>query len=75
MLALRRQRAAAALHRLGARPVAELLDEICQHHPQIAADIDRRLARYVGRLTPELLAATGGDIFPPRPLHVIGGGR
>lgn len=71
---LRRQRYAAALHRLGVRVLAELLAEICRRHPDAATDIDERLAQYTERLTPELLRMTGGDRLPPRPLRAIGGG-
>jgi hypothetical protein len=46
------------------RLVAELLGEIGRHHC-IADDIDRRLARYAG-MDPAVLAALGGDRFPPR---------
>ncbi len=60
---LRRQRQVETICWLGSRVVAELLDELARHHG-IAADIDRRLARYAA-CDPVLLAATGGDRFPP----------
>src|SRR5690242_16713192 len=58
---LRRQRAVERLYRLGVRPVFELVDELARHHPELAGDIDDRLAAYVERLSPELLRATGGN--------------
>jgi hypothetical protein len=70
---LRRWRHVERLFRLGsARVLFEPLDELARHHPGIAADIDRRLARLAG-LDPALLAAFGGDRFPPAPLRVVGG--
>jgi hypothetical protein len=71
---LRRQRAVERLHRLGARAVFELLDELARHHPGIAADIDARLARFA-QLDPALLRALGGDRFAASPMRVIGGAR
>src|SRR4051794_1159809 len=72
---LRRKRLAAAVHRLAARVVFELLDEPARHYPEIASDVDRRLALYAERLNPGLLRAAGGDRFPAGPMRVIGGGR
>jgi hypothetical protein len=69
---LRRQHLARSVHRLGARVLFELLDEIARQHG-IAEDVDRRLAAYVDRLSPQMLRATGGDRFPPSPTRVIGG--
>ncbi|HZK89045.1 MAG TPA: hypothetical protein VFC56_02760 [Stellaceae bacterium] len=59
------------IHRLGARVLAELLDEIGRHHA-IEADIARRVERYAG-LDPEILAVVGGDRFLARPMRVVGG--
>jgi hypothetical protein len=70
---LRRQHLARQLHRLGARVVFELLDEIARHY-ELADDIDARLARYAGA-DPAILAAVGGDKFAPLPLRSIGGVR
>jgi len=51
----------------------EFVDELARHHPEIASDIDRRLAAYAERLSPELLHAIGGDQFPVSPMRVVGG--
>ncbi len=57
------------LHRLGPRPLAELLIEIahCTGQSSLIAD---RLQAYAG-LDPELVCALGADTFPPAPLQVI----
>jgi hypothetical protein len=57
--------------RLCERPrlVAEMLAELAAERMGWA-DIDERLERYT-RLDPEALALTGGDQFPPTPLHLI----
>ena len=70
---LRRQRLAQRVHRLGARVLFELLDEIGKHHG-LAEDIDRRLAAYA-ILDPALLAAVGGDAFPAAPTRPVGRAR
>ena len=70
LLRLRRQRLVERLHRLGPRAVFELLAELARHHPDIAEDLDRRLARYAA-LDPAMLAATGGDRFAPLPVHLV----
>ena len=72
LTALRRQRQVEALHRLGARVVFELADEIARHHSEIAADLDARLARYANA-DPAVLEAIGGDRFPARPILALGG--
>lgn len=69
----RRQRLVERLHRLGARVVFELLDEIARHHG-IEADIDARLARYAA-IDPTMLACVGGDQFAVAPLRAVGSGR
>jgi hypothetical protein len=69
---LRRQHLARRVHRLGPRVLFEVLDEIARDHG-IAEDVDRRLAAYVDRLTPEMLRATGGDRFPPSPTRLLRG--
>ena len=33
------------------------------------------MVEYERRLTPRKLRASGGDRFPPRPLHLVSGGR
>ncbi len=69
---LRLHRLAAHLHRCGERAVAEFLLELAVAH-DLEDDIAVRLSRWAA-LTPELLAATGDDRFPPR-LAVVAGGR
>ena len=69
---LRRQRHVELFRLNSARVWLEFVDELARHHPQIAADLDRRLGRYA-ELSPELLHAVGADRFPLRPLRVIGG--
>jgi hypothetical protein len=66
---LRFERQVRLLHRLGPRPVAELLAELGAER-NIQTIIDRKLARYT-KLTPEQLRATGGDRFPPTPIHRV----
>ncbi len=57
------------LHRLGPRPIAELLIEIarCTGQPALIAD---RLQAYAA-LDPELVRYIGGDDFPPMPLQLM----
>src|SRR4051812_42682747 len=71
---LRRQWQVERIHRLGARAVAELLDEIGRHNPEIVADLDRRIAAYAA-IDAEILGAVGGDRFPASPMRVVGGDR
>jgi hypothetical protein len=68
---LRRQRHAETLHGLGARVLFEFVDEIARRHPDIADDINERLARYAS-LDPAALVVTGGDRFATAPIHVVG---
>lgn len=68
--ALRIQRGAEHLHSLGPRAIAEYICELAARiggQPAAAA----LLAEYERRLTPAMLAATGGDRFPPRPLRAV----
>ena len=59
------------LHRLGARPVGELVREVLQLVDDDAADqIRERLAVYAA-LDPGLVAALGGCDFPRPPLHAV----
>jgi hypothetical protein len=51
------------------RLMAELLAEIAAEQ-NIRIEIEVKLARYSG-LTDEALAATGGDRFPPSPIHAV----
>ncbi len=62
---LKRQRQIKHVYSLGVRAVGELLDEVAQ-----GENLDRALEAYA-RLTPELLAALGGDRFPPSPVHAV----
>ena len=70
---LRRQRHVEQIHRLGARALFELVDELDRVHG-LGDDLDRRLERYA-RLDPDLLAALGADRFPAAPLRIVGGAR
>jgi excisionase family DNA binding protein len=58
------------LFALGVRPVAELLNEIRAGATPPAA-IEDRIEIYVQRLSPDLLALTGGDRLPPAPIHAV----
>ena len=62
---LRRHRQFEHVHRLGPRAVEELAVEVAN-----GEDLDHALEAYQ-RLTPELLETTGGDRFPPAPVHVV----
>ena len=68
--ALRLQRGAEHLHRLGARALAELLAQVAREGRDLDGVLDLLDAWRAG-LTPELLHAAGGDRFPPRPLRVV----
>ncbi len=68
--ALRLQRGAEHVHRLGARALAELLAELARDRCELVATLDRLDAWRAG-LTPDLVRAAGGDRFPPRPLHEV----
>ena len=67
---LRLQRGAEHLHRLGARATAEALAEIAARIGGMPAILGV-LEEYRARLTPQMLAATGGDRFPPRALREV----
>ena len=68
---LRRQRHVEQIHRLGARVIFELVDELDRHHG-LGDDLDRRLEAFAG-LDPDLIAAVGADRFPVAPLRIVGG--
>ena len=70
---LRRQHLIERIHRLGARVVFELLDELDRHHG-LGDDLDRRLEGYAA-LDQGLLATVGGDRFPALPIRLVGGVR
>ncbi len=57
------------LHRLGRRPLAELLIEIARSTGQPAVIADRVEA--YSRLDPERVRTIGADKFPPMPLEVV----
>ena|SRR5437762_5968669 len=67
---LRRQRHVEKLHRLGARVLFELVDELDRHHG-LGDDLDQRLEAFAA-LDPGLLAALGADRFPAAPLRLVG---
>jgi hypothetical protein len=69
LAALRRRRHVEAIHRLGPRVVAELLDELARYHG-IADDVDERLAKFA-TIDLQKLAAVGGHRFPPAPVFVV----
>lgn len=68
--ALRLQRGAEHLHSLGARAVAELLAELARDRLDLP-DMLARLDAWRDGLTPELLHAAGGDVFPRRPMLAV----
>ena len=70
---LRRQRHVEQIHRLGARILFELVDELDRVHG-LGDDLDQRLEAYAG-LDAELIAVVGADQFPPSPTRLFGGAR
>jgi hypothetical protein len=58
------------LHRLGPHAAAEYLAEVAGHIGDLSVML-WVLDEYETRRTPEILVATGGVTFPPRPLHVV----
>jgi hypothetical protein len=58
------------LHRLGPRPLGELLLELGRVH-QIEADVTWRLER-IAMLDPAVVAALGGRDWPRAPLELVG---
>ncbi len=69
---LRRRLHVERLHRLGPRALDELLLEIGAEMSCLTA-IETRLERYAG-LDRGVVAAVGGDRFPPSPLHAMSDG-
>jgi hypothetical protein len=68
------ERDVVAVHRLGPRPLSELLREIGARTQQRAL-VDSLTARYA-RLDPDLRHAVGADQFPPRSsLRLVRGRR
>jgi hypothetical protein len=66
----RPQRGAEHLHALGPRAIAEFHAELGQRIGGMPA-IFTLLLDYEARLSPDMLRATAGDRFPPRPLHLV----
>src|SRR5438105_15400209 len=62
---LHRQRLVERVHRLGARAVFELIDDLDRPHG-LGDDLARRLERYAA-LGPAVLCAFGGDRLPTYP--------
>ena len=52
------------LHRLGEKPISELLKELVGNDDELQADALFLLEKY-GALDPEIVRALGGDTFPP----------
>jgi hypothetical protein len=67
---LRLQRGAEHLHRLGARPTAELLAEVATRIGGLPCILNL-LTEFERRITPGMLRASGGDRFPTRRLRVV----
>jgi len=68
--ALRLQRGAEHVHRLGARAVAELLAQVANERRDLPAVLEL-LDDWRAGLSPELLHAIGGDRFPRRPILAV----
>lgn len=68
--ALRLQRGAEHLHRLGPRAVDGFIRDLSARIGGLPASL-ALLAEYERRLSPGLLAATGGDRFPPPPMRSV----
>jgi len=64
------QRDIERLHELGPRPQYELLREVERRYG-CARFIRERVKRYAD-LDPEIVAALGGDVFPPAPIREVG---
>jgi hypothetical protein len=68
---LRRRRLEAIFRRGGLRPILEPLEELIRHGLIAEAELDWRLAAYVG-LDPRALKI-GGDCLPRLPIRAVGG--
>jgi hypothetical protein len=68
--ALRLQRGSEHLHHLGPRAVDGFLRDLAARIGGMPAAL-ALLAEYERRLSPEMLAATGGNRFPPAPMHSV----
>lgn len=62
---LRFRRLVEHLHGLGPRALGEFLAGL-RSHEKVANNLET-----FAKLTPEMLAVTGGDDWPPRPLHAV----
>lgn len=60
-------RQVAQLWQLGPRLIFELLVELGAEH-MLRTPIETKCTRYIDRLSPAKLAATGADRMPPRPM-------
>ena len=58
------------LHRLGPKPVSELLKELIGPDAGLQADTLFLLEKY-GALDPEIVRTLGGDDFAPLPIHAV----
>jgi hypothetical protein len=68
---IRLQRDLVRLYGLGPRVVYEFIVEIARDQGILTEDIEERVAAYIARLTPQMLAATGGDRMPPPPVWLV----
>jgi hypothetical protein len=68
--ALRLQRGSEHLHRLGPRAFDGFLRDLAARIGGMPASL-ALLAEYQRRVSPEMLAATGGNRFPPPPVHSV----
>ena len=66
------RRQVAHLHALGVRPTAELLIEHVGDDEQACNTLLLLLDKY-SRLSPAVVEAVGGDVFPPVPIHEVQG--
>src|SRR5262249_2430588 len=69
---IRFERAVARLHRLGPRPLYEMLVDLAARR-LLGSEIEEAVNRFAA-LDPVMVEAVGGDRFAPIPLHLVGGG-
>jgi hypothetical protein len=67
---IRFARAVARLHRLGPRPLYQLLAELSAAR-MLRVEIEAMVDRYVARLDRDLLYALSDNRYPSAPLHLI----
>jgi hypothetical protein len=58
------------LYKLGPQVMSEFLKEIGRNF-MVRTAIDEILERYIDRLTPGILEATGGNRFPTAPIRLV----